>query len=105
MDYVSRVGLIYTKTLTSSWAQVLTKAQMRSIRGFKAKVRVNPTGAPGFFDIAFRSSPDESADVTDGTGYLSYTGSGLGDMLGPSNGLWARTRSGGTVVLEVITFA
>jgi len=102
--YVARVGLIYVKTLTSSWAQVLTKAQAKNIRGFKAKVRFTPGESPGWFDMAFTSSPDTSDDVTDGSGYISYTSSGQGDMMGPSNGVWARTRSNGTVVLEVTTF-
>jgi len=103
--YVPRVGQVYSKTLTSSFVQVLTAAQAKNIRGFKMKVRVTPGGAaPGFFDIAFTSSPDTSEDVTDGTGFLSYTGSGLGDMFGPSNGVWARTRSSGTTVLEIITY-
>jgi hypothetical protein len=102
--YVSRVGKIYSKTLTSSWAQVLTKAQCRAIRGFKAKVRLVPGQAPGWFDLSFRVNPDESADVDDGTAYYSLSGAGSGDIAAPSNGLWARTRSSGTVVLEILTY-
>lgn len=105
MSYTPRVGLVYSKTLTGSFVQILTADNMKNIKGFKAKVRVSTTGAPGFFDISFRANPNTADNVSDGTGFLSYTGSGLGDMMGPSNGLWARTRSSGTVVLEVITFA
>lgn len=105
-NYTPRVTLVYSKTLTSSWEQVLTKEQSRAIQGFKMKVRLTPKkAAPGFFDIAFNSAPDETDDVTDGTGFLSYTGAGLGDMLSPSNGVWARTRDTVTVVLEIITFS
>ncbi len=104
MDYTARVGLIYVKTLTSSWVQILTKAQARSIKAFKCKVRVTPGEAPGFFDLAYSASPNETGTVTDGTGYLSYSGAGFGDTLAPSNGVWAKTRSGGTVILETITY-
>jgi len=103
-NYVPRVGKVYVVTLTSSFAQVLTKAQAKDIRGFKAKVRVDPGKAPGFFDLAFTSSTDTSASVSDGTGFYSLTGAGSGDMAAPSNGLWARTRSSGTVVLEILTY-
>ena len=99
-----RIANIYVKTLTSSWAQLLTKAQCSAIRGVKLKVRVTPGQAPGFFDAAFSSSPDETSDVTDGTGYLSYSGAGFGDVLSPSNGIWVRTRSSGTVVIEAILY-
>lgn len=105
MSYVPRVGLVYTKTLTSSWAQVLTKDQAKNIRGFKAKTRLTIGTSPGWFDLAFNSSPDENNDVTDGSGFLSYTSAGLGDVMAPSNGVWARTREPTkTVVLEIITF-
>ena len=101
---IPRLGLVYVKTLTTSWAQVLTEAQARAIVGFKAKVRVTPGQAPGWFDIAFTSSPDTSNDVTDGTGFYSLTSAGMGDVASVSKGLWARTRSSGTVILEVLTY-
>lgn len=104
MDYVPRVGLIYVVTLTSNWQEVLTEAQAKSIRGFKMKIRLNPGEAPNFFDLAFTLTPDETGSVSDGTGFLSYSGSGLGDMFAPSSGVFARTRNSGTTVLEIITF-
>jgi len=43
--------------------------------------------------------------VTDGSGFISYTSSGFGDMLSPSNGMWARTRdNSNTAVIEITTF-
>jgi hypothetical protein len=105
ITYIPRVGFIYVKTLTSSFVQILTATQGKNIRGFKAKSRfIDPTIFPGGFDLAFQTSPSISNNVTDGTGYMSFSGAGLGDMLSATNGLWARTRSGGLVVLEITTF-
>ena len=105
-DYVSRVGKIYVTELTpiNTWVEILPASRTTGIRGYKARTRVTPGEAPGFFDIAFSSNPNTNSDVADGTGFLSYTGAGFGDTFSPSNGVWARTRSTGTVVLEVITF-
>jgi len=103
-NYISKVGAIYVVTLTSAWQEVLTEAQCKSIRGMKVKARMNPGEAPGSFDIAFSATPNETGSVTDGTGYLSFTGSGFGDVFSPSSGLYARTRSGLSVVLEIISY-
>ena len=101
----SRIALIYSKTLDNTWKQVLTKAQMKAILGFKVKGRFDPGAAPKSFDISFQAAPDTGDDVTDGTGFLSYTGSGFGDTLSPSNGFWARTRDpSGSSVIEIITY-
>jgi len=104
IPYVPRVGLVYSKKLTNKFVQILTKSQMTAIRGFKAKVRVSPNKRPGFFDISFCATPSEEENSPDGDGFLSYTGSGMGDTMSPSNGFWARTRSTGLVVIEVITY-
>lgn len=103
--YIPRVGLIYVATLTSSWVQVLTEAQCKNVRGVKFKARVGPGDfGPKLFDVALSNSPDETGAVTDGSGYLSYTGSGYGDLVAYSNGIWARTRGTATVILEMVTY-
>lgn len=104
-NYVPRVGLIYTKTLTASFVQILTKAQCKTIRGFKIKSRLTIGQAPKWFDIAFVAVPNETGNVNDGTGFLSYSGAGFGDALAASNGLWARTRDPSTTaIVEIITY-
>lgn len=105
VGYVPRVGLIYVVELTASFAQVLTKAQARSIRGFKAHMRFVKGEAPPFFHLSFVSSPSANADSS-GTGFYSASGSGTGDMAAPSNGLWARARDGSGVgkFLEILTY-
>ncbi len=97
-----RIGKIYVISLTTSWQQVLTKAQARAIVGFKIKSRYDGSGAPGPFDLAFLSSPSSGAD-SDGNGYWSNTGAGVGDFASPSNGLWAKSTVSGTL-LEVLTY-
>jgi len=103
--YVPRVGKVYVVALTASFAQVLTKAQARSIRGFKAKMRFVEGEAPPFFHLAFEETPSEGADG-DGSGFYSISGSGTGDMAAPSNGLWCRVRDSGQVgkLLEIMTY-
>ena len=56
-DYVAKVGKINVYTLTSSWAQILTRAEAKGIRGVKIKSRYTPGSAPGGFDVAFNAAP------------------------------------------------
>lgn len=109
-DYVPKSGKIYVISLTTSWAQVLTAAQTKGIRGYMVKTRQEfsadgaPTHAPRNFNLAFVSSPSSGADA-DGTGFYSFSGVGSGVTLGPSNGLWAKTDyTGGGVLLEIMVF-
>ena len=116
MSYVPRVGLIYVKTLTTSWAQILTEAQSKAIVGVKVTERVKVGRAPGFYDIAFTGKdgdgndvwfgePDED-DTAIGDGYQTNTGSGSGDIFSPSKGLWGRKqREQDTVILEITTYS
>lgn len=107
-DYVPKSGKIYVISLTTSWAQILTAAQCKGIRGVKVKTRVTFTAGgalsaqPGPFDIAFTSSPSSGADSS-GTGFSSYSGAGFGDTFGPVKGLWAKSAVTGTL-LEVIVY-
>ena len=103
-NYVPRVAQIYVKTLTTSWVQIITEAQAKSIRGIKIKARYThgqTTQTP--FDIAYNNSP-ATGDTSDGDGFLSYPGSGFGDTLSPSNGVWAKSVVAGTVI-EIITYS
>ena len=107
-DYVSKTGKIYVVSLTTSWAQVLTAAQTKGIRGVKVKSRITfdasggMTAQPGPFDIAFTSSPSAGADSS-GTGFSSYGGAGFGDTVAPLKGLWAKSAVSGTL-LEIIVY-
>ena len=108
--YTPKVGKVYVVALTTSWAQVLTAAQAKATRGYMVKTRQSfdvdgsPSHAPCPFDLAFTSSPSSGAD-SDGTGFYSFSGVGSGQVLGPSNGLYARTSVAvGTVLLEIIVF-
>ena len=107
-DYVPKSGKIYVVSLTTSWAQILTAAQCKGIRGVKVKSRITfdssggMTAQPGPFDIAFTSSPSSGADSS-GTGFSSYSGSGFGDTFAPIKGLWAKSVVSGTL-LEVIVY-
>lgn len=111
MDYIPKAAKIYVTTLTNAntWYQVLTAANAKGIRGLKVKTRMvyGADGAPTFvprpFDIALSSSPDTTDDVTDGTGFISLSGTGSGDQFGPVNGLWARSTVAGAVI-EVMVF-
>lgn len=102
--YVGKVGKIYVKTLTNAdeWYQVLTPAQAKGIRGFKIKSRFDGSSAPNSFDYAFNDSPTEGEDSS-GNGFWSNTGSGSGDSAGPTNGVWARSSTAGTII-EVMVY-
>lgn len=107
-SYIPRSGKIYVVSLTTSWAQVLTAAQSKAIRGFLVKTRqvfdANgvPTHAPRPFDIALNSSPSAGAD-SDGNGFMSFGGGGTGQTFGPSNGVWAKSSYSGAL-LEILVF-
>ena len=112
MGYTPRTGKIYVKTLTSAWQHVLTREQSKAIKGFKIKSRYSGTGAPGPFDIAFTgvdsvSGKDYGTPSTgndsDGNGYWTNTGAGLGDTAANSLGIWAKSTTDGTVI-EIMTY-
>ena len=105
-QYIPRVGQVYVVTLPSNgtWTPILTEAQAKAARGIKVKSRFTlgqSTLKP--FDIAFSATPDETGNVSDGTGFISNTGSGFGDTFAPSSGIWARTSTSG-VVIEVLVY-
>lgn len=90
-------------TLPSSnaWTQILTEAQAKSCRGIKIKTRfVLGQATAKYFDYAFSATPNETGSVTNGTGYGTNSGSGFGDVLSPTSGMWARTTQTG-VILEI----
>ena len=104
INYVPRVGLIYVVALTTSWQQVLTEAQAKSVRGIKVKMRFIQNEAPPFFDLAFKAAPDSG--VSSGDGYTTTSGMGLGDIIAPSNGLWAKVQKSADSgkLLEIVTY-
>lgn len=105
-NYVPRVGQVYVTTLPSNnaWTQILTEEQAKAARGIKIKSRfVLNQNTPKIFDYAFSETPDESSDVTDGTGYLTNSGSGFGDTFAPTSGIFARTTQSG-VIIEVLVY-
>jgi len=104
INYIPRVGKIYVVALTASFAQVLTKAQARSVRAVKMKMRFIKGQAPPFFQVAMSDSPD--ANASSGSGIYTLSGNGSGDMWAASNGIWARVRDSADAgkYLEIMTF-
>lgn len=101
--YIPKVGKVYVVELTSSWDQILTPAQLKGARGFKAKGRYTPgSGAPLTFDLAFNSSPSSGTD-SNGNGFYSVI-SGVGDMFANANGVWGRTRESSNVTIEILVY-
>lgn len=97
-DYIPKSGKVYVVSLTTSWAQVLTQAQTRGIRGFMIKSRYTDGGnAPGPYNLAFNASPSSGTD-SDGNGYLSFEGSPEAKNFGPANGVWAKSTTDGTII-------
>ncbi len=105
-QYIPKVGQVHVTTLPSNgaWTPILTEAQAKACRGIKVKSRFTvgqSTLKP--FDIAFSDSPDETGNVSNGTGFISNTGSGFGDTFSPVSGVFARTTTSG-VVIEVLVY-
>ena len=104
LNYVSKTGKIYVKTLTNSgeWYQILTVDQSRSIRAVWIKSRYTHGGSPKPFDLALNSTPT-AGDDSSGTGYISNSGDGKWLQLGNVKGLWAKSIIAGTI-LEAMVF-
>lgn len=106
LAYIPKTGKIYVVTLTvaGTWYTILTEAQAKALRGIRIKSRYTyGQTAQTPFDLAFSATPSTGGNVTDGTGILTYSGSGISDTLSPSSGVWARSAVAGTII-EVETF-
>lgn len=104
-DYVAKTGKIYVKTMTvaDTWYQVFTEAQCKGCRGIKVKSRYkHGQAAPGPFSIAFSETPDETDDVTDGTGKLTYSGGGFSDTFAPTTGVFVSSPVAGTIIEAIV---
>jgi len=102
--YVPKVAKVYVTELTvaDTWTEVLAASRVTGIRGYKIKARFDGTNAPAAFDYAFNSSPDVGVSGS-GKGFYTNTGVGSGDAAGPTNGIWARSSTAGTLI-EVVTY-
>ncbi len=100
MDYISKSSKVYVVELTiaGTWYSILTEEQAKGCRGIKVKSRYTyGQSSQQPFDYAFNSSP-ASGVATTGNGFISNAGSGFGDTISPSSGMWARGAVAGTLL-------